>query len=133
MPSLKLFAGSLVIFLGLLGCTPKVGSGELMDMRRVYEIRKSAEIVQLLEPVVGVGAVRVQVSAELTDRGQVAKRSAAVLIDYIRTTDSDGQVLLQPHTDENLQLLSRLIVGAIGFDSSRGDTIDIINMDFVTP
>lgn len=63
--------------------------------------------------------------------GEVRRLSVAVLVDGHRTTNEEtGQLEYEPRNDADMELLASLVRGAIGFDTSRGDTIDIINMKF---
>lgn len=39
--------------------------------------------------------------------------------------------MYQPRPTEDLELLSTLVKGAIGYDASRGDNVEIINLEFV--
>jgi flagellar M-ring protein FliF len=67
-------------------------------------------------------------------RGNLLKLSAAVLVDgqYVPTTGSDGTVtqIFQPLNSEILAQIENLVKGAIGFDTTRGDTITVENIQF---
>ena len=67
------------------------------------------------------------------DSGHVRRLSVAVLIDGTYEEVADGDPVYQPRSDEELEQIDALVRSAIGFDAARGDTIEIINMQFVSP
>jgi flagellar M-ring protein FliF len=62
--------------------------------------------------------------------GVVKRLSVAVLIDGNRVENEDGDMVYEPRSDEEMELLATLVRGAIGFDAERGDTVEVINMEF---
>ena len=67
---------------------------------------------------------------ELTDAGRLKKLSIAVLIDGIYQKDQSGAATYQPRTDEEINKIIALIKSGIGFDSKRGDQIEVSNLKF---
>ncbi len=67
------------------------------------------------------------------DSGIVRRLSVAVLIDGTYDAVADGDPVYQPRSDEELAQIDALVRSAIGFDAARGDTVEIINMQFVSP
>jgi flagellar M-ring protein FliF len=65
-----------------------------------------------------------------TPAGRVTRLSVAVLIDNLRTTAADGKVTETPLPAEQIERLTALVRDAVGFDATRGDTINIINSSF---
>jgi flagellar M-ring protein FliF len=69
----------------------------------------------------------------ISETGVVKRLSVAVLVDGIYNTDKKtGEVTYTPRTDQELKKYESLIKSAVGFDDSRGDKIEIVNMQFVT-
>lgn len=62
--------------------------------------------------------------------GEVRKLSVAVLVDGSYTTDADGNRTYQPRPDEEVQRITALVKSAIGYDEQRGDSIEVVNMQF---
>lgn len=65
------------------------------------------------------------------ETGTINKISVAVLVDGIYNIDADtGDVSYVPHSDEDLQRFRTLVTSAIGYDPSRGDKVEVINLRF---
>lgn len=62
--------------------------------------------------------------------GEVRRLSVAVLVDGIYTTDADGKRVYQPRDEQQLEQIQTLVRSAIGFDQTRGDTVEVVNMQF---
>ncbi len=67
------------------------------------------------------------------DSGIVRRLSVAVLVDGTYEEVAEGDPLYQPRNEEELAQIDALVRSAIGFDAERGDTVEIINMQFVSP
>jgi flagellar M-ring protein FliF len=63
--------------------------------------------------------------------GRVTRLSVAVLIDNLRTTDAEGKVTETPMPPEHIERLTALVRDAVGFDASRGDTVNVVNSSFL--
>ena len=61
--------------------------------------------------------------------GIINRLSVAVLIDGVRGTEDDKPTY-QPRSEAEMELLATLVRGAIGFNADRGDTVEVINMEF---
>jgi flagellar M-ring protein FliF len=61
----------------------------------------------------------------------VTRLSVAVLIDNLRTTDKDGKVTETPLPADQLDRLTALVRDAVGFDATRGDTVNVVNSSFL--
>lgn len=72
------------------------------------------------------------VTNHIREGGAIDKLSVAVLIDENRVTGENGEPTTAKRTDEEMQLLSSLVRGAIGFDADRGDKVEIIQMKFAS-
>jgi flagellar M-ring protein FliF len=64
------------------------------------------------------------------ETGQVTRLSVAVLIDGTYTTDAEGKKTYQPRSEQELDRIAALVRSAIGFDANRGDTLEVVNMQF---
>ncbi|GAB4187001.1 MAG: flagellar basal-body MS-ring/collar protein FliF [Thalassobaculales bacterium] len=62
--------------------------------------------------------------------GTIRKLSVAVLIDGVYADGPNGAKQYQPRSDQELQAIERLVRSAIGFDQSRGDVVQVVNLQF---
>jgi flagellar M-ring protein FliF len=62
--------------------------------------------------------------------GDIRRLSVAVLVDGTYKTDKDGNKTYEPRSDAELDKISALVRSAIGLDSQRGDTLEVVNMQF---
>ena len=60
----------------------------------------------------------------------IERLTVAVLVDGSYDTDAEGEGVYIPRNEEELLQLGALVRSTIGFDESRGDTVEIINMQF---
>lgn len=70
------------------------------------------------------------VKTHVRESGVVERISVAVLIDGNYTTDAQGNNTYAPRTQEELDKLSTLVKSAIGYREERGDSVEVINMQF---
>lgn len=70
------------------------------------------------------------VQNHISEGGKVNKLSVAVLVDGTYTSDDEGKQTYAPRSEDELKKLKTLISSAIGYDEKRGDTIEIVNMQF---
>ena len=69
----------------------------------------------------------------ISETGNIKKLSIAVLIDGIYTTNKEtGIVTYTPRSQEELDKIEVLVKSAVGLDDLRGDTMEIVNMQFQT-
>lgn len=75
-----------------------------------------------------------EISKSITTRvrefGAVERLTVAVLVDGARTIGEDGAPVYTPRTQEELQQLAALVRNAVGFDETRGDQVEVVNMRF---
>ncbi|MCZ6467536.1 MAG: flagellar basal-body MS-ring/collar protein FliF, partial [Alphaproteobacteria bacterium] len=64
------------------------------------------------------------------ESGIVNRLSVAVLVDGSRKLGADGNLTYQPRSEAEMELLATLVRSAIGFSADRGDTVEVINMEF---
>jgi flagellar M-ring protein FliF len=65
--------------------------------------------------------------------GSVRRLSVAVLVDNKSSVDAKGVVTKTPLTKEELDRMTALVKEAVGFDATRGDTVNVTNADFTLP
>ena len=74
---------------------------------------------------------------QVRESGEVTRLSVAVLVDGTYTTSEAGEKTYQPRSETEIEQIESIVRSAIGFDPSRGDTIEVVNMQFaggdVTP
>ncbi|MDR2075395.1 MAG: flagellar M-ring protein FliF [Desulfovibrio sp.] len=62
--------------------------------------------------------------------GDIDRLSIAVIVDGTYTAQEDGSQTFVPRSDEELRRIRQLVSNAVGFDSARGDTIEVSNIPF---
>ena len=70
---------------------------------------------------------------EVHEPGRVKRLSVAVLVDGVYTTNAEGKSVYAPRTDEEITKIEALVKSAIGYDTSRGDQLQIVNLQFAEP
>lgn len=73
------------------------------------------------------------VRSQVRQGGQVKRLSIAVVVDGTYETGADGKTVYKPRSEEEMTKLKSLAQSAVDFDSNRGDTIDVVNMQFAQP
>lgn len=66
----------------------------------------------------------------IREAGTVKKLSVAVLVDYDFKVDEEGKKTHTKRNDNDMELITNLVKGAIGYDADRGDQIEVIQMVF---
>ncbi len=64
------------------------------------------------------------------ETGEVRRLSVAVLVDGTYTTNEAGENVYVPRTEEQLDNIAALVRSAIGYEANRGDTLEVVNMQF---
>ena len=64
------------------------------------------------------------------ETGEVRRLSVAVLVDGKYSTDAEGNQIYEPRSETELDQISALVRSAIGYDAERGDTLEVVNMQF---
>lgn len=72
------------------------------------------------------------VRSHVREMGTVRRMSIAVLVDGNYVRGEDGKQQYQPRSEAELQNLAKLVKSAVGFSEQRGDTLEVVNMQFVT-
>ena len=67
---------------------------------------------------------------EVIEAGSVKRVSAAVLVDGNYGKNDKGEMVYQPRPKEEIDRIAALVRSAIGFDSKRGDQVEVVNLRF---
>jgi flagellar M-ring protein FliF len=67
---------------------------------------------------------------EIIEGGRVKRLSVAVLVDGTYQAGNGAEMAYTPRTSEELDRIAALVRTAIGFDRTRGDQIEVINLRF---
>ncbi|MBC8269503.1 MAG: flagellar M-ring protein FliF [Rhodospirillaceae bacterium] len=67
----------------------------------------------------------------IREAGVITRLSVAVLVDGTYPEDENGNKSYQPRNEAEMELMATLVRSAIGFNADRGDSVDVINMQFV--
>lgn len=62
--------------------------------------------------------------------GVIRRLSVSVAVDYQQATAEDGTVTSEARSQEELLSIRRLLQGGIGFDVTRGDSLEVVSMPF---
>jgi flagellar M-ring protein FliF len=62
--------------------------------------------------------------------GKLRRLTVAVLIDNLRTLGKDGKTREMPLTAQQLEHVNQLVKDAVGFDETRGDSVNVVNASF---
>lgn len=62
--------------------------------------------------------------------GNIKRLSAAVVVNYRRTIDEEGNITHTPLSEEEIQEINKLVRDAMGFNEERGDTLTVTNSLF---
>jgi flagellar M-ring protein FliF len=62
--------------------------------------------------------------------GRLRRMTVAVLIDNLRMAGKDGKVKETPLSKEQLDHINQLVKDAVGYDESRGDSVNVVNASF---
>jgi flagellar M-ring protein FliF len=67
---------------------------------------------------------------EVTEPGRVKRLSVAVLVDGNYTKGQNNEVTYAPRPQEEIDRITALVRSAVGFDESRGDRVEVVNLRF---
>lgn len=65
--------------------------------------------------------------------GELDRLTVAVIVDGTYEKTEEGSFSFTPKSDEELNRLRQLVANAVGFDSARGDTIEVSSISFGMP
>lgn len=72
------------------------------------------------------------VRSHVRESGSIKKQSVAVLVDGIYETGADGKQTYKPRSKEELEQIKTLVRSAVNVDATRGDTVEVVNMQFTS-
>lgn len=101
---------------------PAVGSDLFLDEKPSLESNRIEEVTNY--------EISKTIRNTTRETGEVRRLSVAVLVDGTYTTAEDGTRTYQPRTDAELDQIAALVRSAIGFDAQRGDSLEVVNMQF---
>ncbi|MGZ3410394.1 MAG: flagellar basal-body MS-ring/collar protein FliF [Xanthobacteraceae bacterium] len=67
---------------------------------------------------------------EVVEGGRINKIAVAVLVDGIYNKNDKGEVTYEERPKEQLDRIATLVRSAVGFDSKRGDQVEVVNLRF---
>lgn len=62
--------------------------------------------------------------------GGIKRLTVAVVVNYKRTTDNTGKVVMKPLTDAEKNQIGDLVKEAMGYNKDRGDSLNVVNTQF---
>jgi flagellar M-ring protein FliF len=65
--------------------------------------------------------------------GEVKRMTAAVVLNYRRQTDDKGKSTSTPLTPQEMEQVNALVKEAMGFNTKRGDSLNVVNTAFNEP
>ncbi|MFM4825403.1 flagellar basal-body MS-ring/collar protein FliF [Aeromonas bivalvium] len=65
--------------------------------------------------------------------GGIRRMTVSVAVDYKSVTGADGAVSREPRSQAEIDTLRRLISGGLGFDVTRGDSLEVVAIPFNRP
>jgi flagellar M-ring protein FliF len=69
-------------------------------------------------------------ATELTEAGGIKRLSIAVVVDGTYSTDANGNSVYTPRDQATLDQLTQIVRSAVGFDATRGDLVQVTNLQF---
>lgn len=70
------------------------------------------------------------VRSTVREVGEVQRLNVAVLVDGRYTTAEDGTETYQPRSEQEMEQIRALVRTAVGLDEVRGDSLEVVNMQF---
>ncbi len=65
--------------------------------------------------------------------GGLKRLSVAVVVNYRKTVDKNGKVVMKPLSPAEITQITNLVKEAMGYDEARGDTLKVVNSSFARP
>lgn len=70
---------------------------------------------------------------EIVEAGRIKRLSVAVLVDGTYEPNADGNAVYTPRAQETLDRIALLVRSAVGYDQTRGDVVEVVNLQFALP
>ena len=74
-----------------------------------------------------------QVTNSIKEAGIIKRLSVAILVDGTYTPDAEGKLQFAPRSEEEIKKLEKLVQSSIGYDTTRGDEVSVVTMQFAAP
>ncbi|WP_420348849.1 flagellar basal-body MS-ring/collar protein FliF [Pelagibius sp.] len=71
------------------------------------------------------------VKTHIREAGLVRRISVAVMVNGRSVTNEEGQSAYEARTQEEMEKIASLVRSAVGYDETRGDTIEVVEMPFI--
>lgn len=65
--------------------------------------------------------------------GGLKRLTVAVVVNHRRSVDQDGKVTMQPLGEAEMTQITNLVKEAMGFNTERGDSLNVVNTPFASP
>ncbi|GJL84351.1 MAG: flagellar M-ring protein [Micavibrio sp.] len=101
---------------------PGVGADLLADQAPSAEGNRLEEVTNF--------EISKTIRSTIREGGDIQKLSVAVLVDGRYAKDEEGNKTYEPRSQEELDQISALVSSTVGIDESRGDKVEVINMQF---
>ncbi|NDE90224.1 MAG: flagellar M-ring protein FliF [Alphaproteobacteria bacterium] len=72
------------------------------------------------------------VRSHVRESGSIKKQSVAVLVDGLYEAGAVGKQVYKPRSKEELEQIKTLVRSAVNVDATRGDSIEVVNMQFTS-
>nr|WP_321455999.1 flagellar basal-body MS-ring/collar protein FliF [uncultured Cohaesibacter sp.] len=69
-------------------------------------------------------------TTEVVQGGRIERLSVAVLVDGTYEKNENGELVYTPRSPEELEQIATLVRSAVGYDQTRGDKVEVINLQF---
>lgn len=122
-------------------------------LQQTYADEVQRDIVKTLERIAGIGTVQATVRVQLDlekeqnsktkmlketysedvihrTAGVVKKMSVSVLVDGQMEKSKNGRMVYQPRTKDEMKKFETIVKGIVGYQASRGDKVEVLNMPF---
>ena len=101
---------------------PAVGNDLFFDAAPTLEANRTEETTNF--------EISKTTRSMVRETGEVRRLSVAVLVDGTYSANEAGEQSYVPRTEEQLDQIAALVRSAIGYDANRGDTLEVVNMQF---
>lgn len=102
---------------------PGVGGDILNDTAPTAESQKTEEVTNY--------EISKTVRNTVREAGEIKKLYVSVVVDGKYAKDADGKATYEPRSQEEMDKIRALIRSAAGLDETRGDVLEVANMQFI--
>jgi flagellar M-ring protein FliF len=102
---------------------------ELPGTNKPPETRSASDQNRKTEEIVNYEISRTT-KTEVIEAGRINRISAAVLVYGVYTKNDKGETVYAPRPKEEIDRIAALVRSAIGFESKRGDQVEVVNLRF---